>query len=300
MKRCAFTLLELLVVVSIIAVLFGLLLGAIQKIRESSNRVTCQNNAKQVLLGLHNYSNSNSCLPAGIKDPFGKSSWPAAGWQIFILPFIEQEAIYQEAMAEYKRTKCFYDVSINSYPHTAMAHPIKNFLCQSDPRIQNRYLSRSLGYFVNFTSYVGNCGEDCKKKNGLLFLDSKIAITEVLDGTSNTFVIGERPPNANLELGWWYAGLGYDGRGSGEMILGAKEQFTGEIPLTGPCPLRVYEFSSGRFSEQCDAFHFWSPHSNGAHFGFLDGSIRFLRYEAKPILPALATRSGGETGLNFD
>ena len=84
------------------------------------------------------------------------------------------------------------------------------------------------------------------------------------------------------------------------MILGAKEQFTGEIPLTGPCPLRVYEFSSGRFSEQCDAFHFWSPHSNGAHFGFLDGSIRFLRYEAKPILPALATRSGGETGLNFD
>lgn len=294
-RRKSFTLIELVVILAIVSLLIALLLGAIQKVRESSGRLVCQNNAKQVTLGLYHFSSSNGCLPPGILDPSGNSSWPAAGWQVFILPFVEQSAIYKEAIADFRRTRFFGDTRPNSYPHTAMAHPIKIFLCPSDHRIHNRHLAQSIGYFVNFTSFVGNCGEDCqKKKDGLLYLDSKIYHHEVFDGASNTLLIGERPPNANLELGWWYAGLGYDGKGSGEMILGVRETFTGEIPLTGPCQKKVYEFSYGRLSNQCDAFHFWSPHSGGAYFGFLDGSIRFLRYEGSHLMPALASKSGGE------
>ena len=63
---------------------------------------------------------------------------------------------------------------------------------------------------------------------------------------------------------------------------------------TSFCPPGPYHFVEGRFTEQCDLFHYWSPHPGGANFGFCDGSVRFLAYSADPILPALATRAGGE------
>src|SRR5262249_34458147 len=114
----------------------------------------------------------------------------------------------------------------------------------------------------------------------------------ITDGTSNTLMVGERPPSADDRFGWWYAGEGQDKDGSAEMILGARE-----IPYAqyGNCPLGSHHFGPGSESNQCDMFHFWSRHvGGGAHFLFADGSVRFLRYSADPVLPALATRAGGE------
>ena len=74
------------------------------------------------------------------------------------------------------------------------------------------------------------------------------------------------------------------------MVIGARERNT-SAPRCGPGP---YQFQPGDFKNQCDAFHFWSPHPGGANFAFADGSVHFLTYSADAILPALATRAGGE------
>ena len=81
--------------------------------------------------------------------------------------------------------------------------------------------------------------------------------------------------------------------GSADMILGVQEQNI-LLVTVGSCPPGTYTFTDGRMSNQCDMFHFWSLHSGGAHFLFADGSVHFLSYAAAPMLPALASRAGGE------
>jgi prepilin-type processing-associated H-X9-DG protein len=113
----------------------------------------------------------------------------------------------------------------------------------------------------------------------------------IRDGASQTIMVGERPPSTDLEFGWWYAGSGQSQlSGSGDMVLGVRE-LNKRIPS---CDAGPYSFTPGRLDNQCDMFHFWSLHSGGAHFLMADGSVHFLRYDADPIMPALASRNGGE------
>src|SRR5262249_30065952 len=116
---------------------------------------------------------------------------------------------------------------------------------------------------------------------------------EATDGTSHTLLVGERPPSADLDLGWWYAGWGQAQNGDAEFLLGTRTRCYNRDAAT--CPEGPYHFTPGKFSNPCDAFHFWSPHTGGAHFAFADGSVRFLKYSADEIMPALATRAGGES-----
>jgi prepilin-type processing-associated H-X9-DG protein len=127
----------------------------------------------------------------------------------------------------------------------------------------------------------------------VLFLDSHVRLADITDGTSCTLMAGERPPSADCWYGWWYAGYGQAGTGSADMLLGARERNLGG-PYVSSCPPGPYRFQAGRVENQCDLFHFWSLHPGGAHFLFADGSVRFLAYSAADILPALATRAGGE------
>jgi hypothetical protein len=118
-------------------------------------------------------------------------------------------------------------------------------------------------------------------------------MNDVVDGSSNTLLLGERPPSPDFRYGWWYAGVGQRLTGSADIILGVREQNIMLIS-NGSCPPGAYTFAQGTIDEPCDMFHYWSLHPGGANFLVCDASVRFLPYTADPLMPALATRAGGE------
>ena len=127
---------------------------------------------------------------------------------------------------------------------------------------------------VALTSYLGVSGTDLGSRDGVLYAERRVLrLTDITDGSSNTLLVGERPPGADLAYGWWYAGPGQDLTGSGDVTLGVRER---NVALPGACPDGPYQLA-GRLTEQCDLFHFWSPHAGGANFLLADGSVRFLR-----------------------
>jgi prepilin-type N-terminal cleavage/methylation domain-containing protein/prepilin-type processing-associated H-X9-DG protein len=307
-RRGGFTLIELLVVIAIIAVLIGLLLPAVQKVRDSSARITCTNNLKQIGLALHNYHDANGSLPPAIRDyyppPIDPRQW--LSWLGRLMPYYEQGNLAHNMEVAFASQGSNPNPFLNP-PHLGLAQPLSVLRCPSDSRQYT--VAYAEGFVVAFTGYLGISGTNLRTLDGTLYWNSGVKFKDMTDGLSNTLVAGERPPSATLDFGWWYCGAGqwdYGGgsagnypqrnTGSCDVTLGMAEinLQTSGISTLDSCPSGPYQFGPGNMNNPCDQFHFWSLHSSGSNFLMGDGSVRFVSYGAAAVMAAMGTRNGGE------
>lgn len=285
----SFTLLELLVVLAILSVLLALTLAAVQRVRESANRARCFHNLLQIGLALHQYHDIHGQFPPGVSYRNGNDPQPFMSWQARLLPFMEQQALWEQTVRAYEQEPIF---SVDP-PHVGFALVMAVLACPSDRRSMT--VGQLYGLRFAFTDYLGVEGINQSRQDGILFLDSHIRFAQITDGASNTLAVGERPPSSDGWYGWWYGGWGQDRNGSADMVLGVREKnYSDYPPVRASCPIGPYQYGLGRDDNICDCLHFWSHHPGGASFLFADGSVHFLPYSAASIMPALATRSGGE------
>ena len=165
-RRAGFTLIELLVSIAIIALLLGLLLPAIQKVRASVARVDCQNRMKQLALGLHNYHTTAEVFPAGMTVKLDSGKTPYLSWFARILPYVEQPTIWKNVEDAFKS-----DPNVNEFyghpPHEKnLATHVKLYTCPADTRISGAV--EAYGLQVAVTDYQGVQGIDQKQLRGIL------------------------------------------------------------------------------------------------------------------------------------
>jgi prepilin-type N-terminal cleavage/methylation domain-containing protein/prepilin-type processing-associated H-X9-DG protein len=293
--RRGFTLVELVVVIAILGVLMALILPAVQKIRLAAARMRCANNLKQLGLALHGYHQTQEGFPQAyneywnfcepLDEPGPPDHKPRKSWASLILPYIDQENLAYTGVRGYEQ------------------RIVAVFSCPADPRwgrVSREGNYKYLGDRFGLTSYLAVEGSAYRRgpsdtnlnlefggpKDGVLYRGSKTRLTEIYDGSSNTVMLGERPPSPEPDLDWgWWAWSAYD---SALAVVDHRNLIYPFCP--GPS---VY--GPGNVKDECSAQHFWSTHAGGANWLYADGSARFLTYAGRPILPALATRSGGET-----
>jgi prepilin-type N-terminal cleavage/methylation domain-containing protein/prepilin-type processing-associated H-X9-DG protein len=318
LRRPGFTLIELLVVIAIIAVLIGLLLPAVQKVRDAAGRIKCANNLRQMGLAFHNYHDTNGTFPPALDNrerppnfypnAAVKGYKPYWSWMARLMPYYEQDNLARVA-DEWARSGTTLEqyrwwpwggfwISPKTPPNPALSVPVKVWQCPADSRSE-LVSGVDDGYGgvtqVAFTAYLGVLGVNFTRRDGILIHNIKgHRIADMTDGSSNTIMVGERPPSADLVYGWWFAGAGTSGQGEYDVVLGTNE--INDVAATGykQCARGPYQFGPGNVNNQCDQFHFWSLHSGGANFVMGDGSVRFLGYSAANVLPLLATRAGGD------
>jgi prepilin-type processing-associated H-X9-DG protein len=266
----------------------SLLLAAVQKVREAAIRARCANNLCQIGLALHQYHDREGSLPPGVSSAKPGEPFPWMTWQARLLPYLEQHSLWTQSQAAYRQDPSPFD----DPPHIGLGTPVKVLGCPLDDRTSSAQRTHE-GLRVALTSYVGVLGIDYTTEEGVLFADSQVRLADISDGTSETLMVGERPPSIDAWYGWWYSGVAQDGTGSPDIVLGVRERQSSGAYL-GLCFSGPFHFSPGTLTNQCDVLHYWSLHDGGAYFLFADGSVHFLAYSADGILPALATRSGGE------
>jgi prepilin-type N-terminal cleavage/methylation domain-containing protein len=314
--RPAFTLIELLVAIAIIAVLIGLTLPAVQKVRESAQRLQCENKLRQIGLGLHTYHDSNSHLPPGyfyIPDPANEfpqmpPTWPrpfdrpppiflavpvdpAWGWTAYLLPNLEQEPLQRKLDMPTRNTVSGLIADFRTLPVAA-------YTCPADSGAGRYQVLDMIGRWVcdaNTTSYVANWGAGGimgaypEQGNGMFFRNSKVRFhPDVADGTSQTLMVGER---AAMFCKAPWAGAIFNGTirtTPGAPVYASSIQSAVTMPFArvGRKPL---------LDPWSEPYDFFSPHPGVVFFAFADGSVHGLRPTTNiAVLQALATRAGGE------
>jgi prepilin-type N-terminal cleavage/methylation domain-containing protein/prepilin-type processing-associated H-X9-DG protein len=318
-SRKAFTLIELLVVIAIISVLLGLMLPAIQKIRELASQLQCQNNLHQMGLAMHTYHDANKRFPpayihgAGVqgvvRNPGGGQGQiidggvnrpttptvPGWGWAAILLPYVEQQNL---------AAQIHYELSITDEVQTqARTTPLRLYTCPTDQGTGVYTIFNEHGFFLgqaSTNSYASCYGGPhdggpvlSTPGTGMFFCNSKLRITDISDGSSNTIMVGER---ASL-----FAKSPWAGAFNFAVIqttFGAPVYITTRDPAPTLVSARVARrHINDPYSEVYD---FFSPHQGVSMWLFADGSVHRLNNDVDlTVLNALCTRAGGEVVGDF-
>jgi prepilin-type N-terminal cleavage/methylation domain-containing protein/prepilin-type processing-associated H-X9-DG protein len=306
-KRAGYTLVELLVVIAIIAVLLGLLLPAVQKVREAANRIRCTNNLKQLGLAMHNYHDAHGTFPPAYINtgPYGTSGFNFThGWAPFLLPFIEEQAranLYRWQYPVYAPEN-----------QPVVATQLKIFQCPSTPE-QDRYMTFGpfaffgtkgacgdytitlgvdpvlvqLGWVDPVGDYRGALTNTAAPALSLSPNPAGTRLTDITDGSSTTILLTEDAGRPRL----WQAGK----RGPDQAVEGGVwDHFKGPIILLGSSADGTKQ--PGPCASNCsNDREVYAFHTGGANAVFADGSVHFLPASINlRVLAGLITRAGGE------
>jgi prepilin-type N-terminal cleavage/methylation domain-containing protein len=295
MRRAAFTLIELLVVIAIISVLIGLLLPAVQKVREAASRLSCSNNLKQLGLSCHAYHDANGALPPGYTATGAyvngdTDTSPGWAWGAYLLPYLEQANLQSQ-----------FNLALPVQNSTAIQTLVKTYLCPSDILYPAPFAVTDSSWnticLVAPSSYAACCGGGVSTTaatgNGSFYRNSHVRLTDITDGTSNTIFIEERA-FANVE-GTWVGAIsgGYCNQGQFNInaVPGKLGQGAGDLVL-----IHASTNNSPKGRNLDDAS---SKHATGSNFLCGDGSVHLIRNIASgsadvATLEAMGTISGGE------
>lgn len=296
--RQGFTLIELLVVIAIIAILIALLLPAVQQAREAARRSSCKNSLKQIGLALHNYLDTHQKFPPGgvtrrNNNPASnciiggtKSVDSFAPWSVLILPFLEQAPLYNQFNMESPYVGVTND-AISSSNLALQSDPNKNFECPSDPNNSrgqpnsNYYAVSGGGSVVSGTSGAYQSGCSCCKSssgpqrmlyyNGMFFNNSKTSMRDLVDGTTNTFMLGETRYHPLVRAA-----------GTSGLSWASSFRTSGLTSLQGAAAAAVLPINGSDRNAGIDhtfdqySVMFGSYHVGGCHFLLADGSVHFL------------------------
>jgi prepilin-type N-terminal cleavage/methylation domain-containing protein/prepilin-type processing-associated H-X9-DG protein len=311
-RRTGFTLVELLVVIAIIGVLIGLLLPAVQKVREAANRARCLNNLKQLATAMHHYHSSTNTLPDG------GSRWHGSGtWQVLILPYIEQDALRQLYQG--------YDQSTDgAWSPTNVSNVTGKQLavctCPSDTVALKGGQTWAGASYHNYAANFGNTAVGDSRStavmrteaayNGFTFAGAPFRynnaqrLTDITDGTSNTLLLAEVVQGQRVDLRgftWWGDGAAF--------VTSLRPNDPNPDVVTHPdyCdpnppnpPANCTGVSTGD-GYLVRAFAARSRHAGGVNVSFCDGSCKFVADGIDPLTwQQLGTSQGGEVLQRHD
>jgi prepilin-type N-terminal cleavage/methylation domain-containing protein/prepilin-type processing-associated H-X9-DG protein len=293
--RRAFTLIELLVVIAIIAVLMGLLLPAVQKVREAANRMKCQNNLKQIGIALHTYHDRLGTLPPGYVTGVAadnSDTGPGWGWGALLLNDLEQGPLASQIRFDKDiRDPVNSDVRVMT---------LKIFVCPSEPKTGkftvvdangNPLIDVARGNYVAMNGVLGVSGE-AGDNNGVFLRNYTYRLADISDGLSTTLFVGERATNMS-NVTWTGAVIGG--------VVPAQRYPDPADQLANAESAAALILSHGSRSHipndqlVFDADATSSYHATGVNFLFGDGSVRGISNSIDGIVyEALLTRAGGE------